>query len=171
MSGEPLSLPIEPLTKAAFAPFGTVIEAEGAERLSINQGTTERFHALAQLDVGEDGGIPILSIFKAQARAFPIQIVMMERHPLSSQAFFPLSFHDWLVVVSTQPHPKALRAFLARGDQGVQYARGVWHHPLLVMQPQQDFLVADRAGSGDNLQEHWFSAGQAAYLAHPRQTA
>ena len=40
----------------------------------------------------------------------------------------------------------------ARGDQGVNFHPGVWHHPLLVLQ-QQDFLVIDRGGAGDNLVE------------------
>ena len=53
----PPLLTLEPLTKAAFAPFGTVIETEGAPRLPINQGTTTRFDALAAIDAAH-GGIP-----------------------------------------------------------------------------------------------------------------
>ncbi|MBT6931252.1 MAG: ureidoglycolate lyase, partial [Proteobacteria bacterium] len=30
---------------------------------------------------------------------------------------------------------------------------GVWHHPLLVLVEQQDFIVIDRGGPGDNLVE------------------
>ena len=84
---------IVPLTKAAFAPFGDVIETDGAERLMINDGTTERFHNLADIDVGADGGQPMVSIFRG--RSWPkdnsgrIEIKMMERHPLGSQAFIP----------------------------------------------------------------------------------
>ena len=33
-----------PLTREAFAPFGDVIETEGAHHYPINQGTTERYH-------------------------------------------------------------------------------------------------------------------------------
>ena len=36
-------LDIQPLTKAAFAPFGDVIEADPATMRHINNGTTERF--------------------------------------------------------------------------------------------------------------------------------
>lgn len=148
----------EPLTREAFAPFGTVIETEGAEIIPINQGTTERFHALAELDVAAAGGRPILSLFRAQPRPVPIRLEIMERHPLGSQAFVPLAPRPWLVVVSAAevPTPDDLRAFLARGDQGVQYARNVWHHPLLVLDEAQDFLVADRLADDDNLEEHWF---------------
>ena len=145
-------LAIEPLTRAAFAPFGTVIETAGAESFPINAGTTTRFHALAEADPGPDGRA-ILSIFRGTRRPAPIEIKMLERHPLGSQAFFPLSSEDWLVVVAEQPIAQVLRCFRARGDQGVQYARGVWHHPLLVLVAAQDFLVVDRDGPGENLEE------------------
>ena len=41
----------EPLTAAAFAPFGDVIELAGAKQFPINAGTTIRFHDLAKVDV------------------------------------------------------------------------------------------------------------------------
>ena len=143
----------EPLTAKAFTPFGTVIETAGAESFPINDGTTTRFHALARADPGSDGAA-IVSIFRARRRPQPVAIRMLERHPLGSQAFFPLSLHDWLVVVAAGGRPGAgdLRLFRARGDQGVQYARGVWHHPLLILTEQQDFLVVDRRGPGENLE-------------------
>ena len=143
-----------PLTGEAFAPFGTVIETAGAESFPINGGTTTRYHALAEADPGPSGAA-ILSIFRATRWPEPVEIRMLERHPLATQAFFPLSAEDWLVVVAGGERPTAddLRLFHARGDQGVQYGRGVWHHPLLVLAEQQDFLVVDRQGSGENLEE------------------
>lgn len=154
----------EPLTKAAFAPFGTVIELDGAETFMINEGTTQRFHALASLDVQADEGEGILSVFRASAHTFPIELSMMECHPLGSQAFVPLNQDaPWLVVAAPGPLPTAetCRAFIARGDQGVQYARGVWHHPLLSLTDNADFLVADRKGPGENLQEVAFDGAPA----------
>jgi len=144
----------EPLTADAFAPFGTVIETAGAESFPINDATTTRFHALATADPGPEGAA-IVSIFRATRRPRPVAVGMLERHPLGSQAFFPLSPEDWLVVVAEGGRPTAdeLRLFRAGGDQGVQYARGVWHHPLLVLAERQDFLVVDRRGPGDNLEE------------------
>ncbi len=142
----------EPLTAAAFAPFGQVLRTEGAEQFSINQGTTTRFHALSTVETGPEGRA-ILSIFRARRRPDPIAITLLERHPLGSQAFMPLTPEDWLVVVAGQPEASALRCFQARGDQGVQYATNVWHHPLLVLAPQQDFLIVDRSGPGENLEE------------------
>src|SRR5215469_9326479 len=93
-------LHLEPLTRAAFAPFGDVIELTGARHFPINGGTTERFHDLAAIDVSEAGGRAIVSVFRAQPRAWPVEIAMMERHPLGSQAFVPLGDVDYAVVVA-----------------------------------------------------------------------
>ena len=149
-------LAIESLTKAAFAPYGEVMERAGAEMRSINEGTTDRLHALAAVEVGD--GRSIVSIFAARRRAFPLEIRMLERHPLGSQCFFPLQPADWLVVVGEFsgdiPH---LRCFRARGDQGVNYGVGIWHHPLLILRETQDFLVVDRDGAGVNCEERAFA--------------
>jgi ureidoglycolate lyase len=144
----------EPLTAKAFAPFGTVIETAGAASFTINGGTTTRFDALATADPGP-GGAAIISIFRATRWPQPVGIKMLERHPLASQAFFPLSPDAWLIVVAQGERPTAadLRLFRARGDQGAQYATGVWHHPLLILTERQDFLVVDRQGPGENLEE------------------
>ena len=80
---------------------------------------------------------------------------MMERHPLGSQAFVPLSDAPYLIVVAPAGDldPAKLRAFSTRGWQGVNYARGVWHHPLLALERVSDFLVVDRGGEGPNCDE------------------
>ena len=44
------TLDIQPLNKKVFAPFGTVIETDGAKQISINQGTTTRFDAISAVD-------------------------------------------------------------------------------------------------------------------------
>ncbi len=153
------ALAIEPLTKAAFAPWGEVIERDGAAIRIINDGTTDRLHALAGVDVAGGGGRPIISIFAGRRRPFPLAVAMLERHPLGSQSFFPLQAADWLVVVGhVEAGSPMLRCFRARGDQGVNYAVGAWHHPLLILVPQQDFLVVDRDGPGDNCEEVAFPA-------------
>ena len=147
-----------PVTADAFAPYGDVLDRSLAERRTINEGTATRFHRMAAAEA--EGGGAVVSIFRGTSRGFPFGIRMMERHPLGSQAFFPLSPRDWLAVVAPdaggEPDPAGLECFLVRGDQGVQYGRGVWHHPLLVLEEEQDFLVVDRDGPGGNLVEHAF---------------
>jgi ureidoglycolate lyase len=142
-------LAIEPLTAEAFKPFGDLIEAtDNAQHFTINQGFAERFHRLAQVDVTTDGGQPAISIFKARARALPLQLSVLEKHPFGSQAFMPLSGHGYVVVVALggdAPDLATLKCFMASAQQGVNYAKGTWHHPLLALQ-DGDFLVMDRAG-------------------------
>ncbi len=142
-----------PLTRETFEAFGAVIETHGAESFAINKGTTERFHALAQSDVGQ--GETILSVFRGQPFEPPVSIGMMERHPLGTQAFMPLQNRPWLIVVAPDKDgkPGQPQAFLAQGSQGVQYARNVWHHPLISLEVVSDFLVVDRLGDGNNLEE------------------
>ncbi|WP_343670111.1 ureidoglycolate lyase [Paraburkholderia heleia] len=148
-------LHLEPLTREAFAPFGDVIELEGARHFPINGGTTERFHDLAAIDVHEAGGRPIVSVFRAQLRAWPVEIAMMERHPLGSQAFVPLGDAGYAVVVAPAGafDPAGLRAFWAGRGRGVNYAKGVWHHPLLAFGRVSDFVVIDRGGTQPNCDE------------------
>lgn len=132
--------------------------------MSINEGTTERFHDLAGVDVSAEGGSPLISIFRGQPRPQPIAIRMVERHPLGSQAFIPMQDQDWFVVVAASdevPQVSELRAFHATGRQGVNYRAGVWHHPLLVLRPDSDFLVVDRGGRGQNCDEVWFDGNGA----------
>jgi ureidoglycolate lyase len=151
-------LDIQPLTKAAFAPFGEVIEADPDTMRYINNGTTERFHALASADVVGEGARVIINLFRGQPRDFPYTVGMMERHPFGSQSFSPISGRPFLVVVSEDESGKPGRpqVFLARGDQGVNYGRNVWHHPLMSLGAVSDFLVVDRDGPGNNLEEYFF---------------
>jgi ureidoglycolate lyase len=156
MSETMIRLEAEPLTRAAFAPFGDVIAAdEAARHFTINAGNTVRYHDLATIEAGEHGRV-IVSIFRGAPRTLPFTVAMMERHPLASQAFVPLSGRPYLVVVApagAAPTAAALRLFVARADQGVNYAPGVWHHPLLALEATSDFLVIDRAGDGANCDE------------------
>jgi ureidoglycolate lyase len=156
----PHTLRVEPLTHATFAAFGDVIDVASAETVyTINEGTAQRFHDLARIDTGADRGHPIVSLFRAQARALPFVVRMLERHPLGSQGFMPLGPHPYLVVVS-ESLDTIPRAFLAQPGQGVNLHRGVWHHPLLALDATSDFLVIDRGGPGANCDEvelaaHW----------------
>ena len=148
-------LDVRPLSKGEFASFGDVVETGGAELRMINGGSTERFHDLATVDVTAGGGRAIVSLFRGQPFAPPIDIAMMERHPLGSQMFFPLAARPFLAVVAPDEggKPGAPVAFLCPQGKGVNYAPNVWHHPLLSLDAVSDFLVVDRDGPGNNLEE------------------
>ena len=144
----------EPLTAAAFAPYGDVIEVANARQVrEINYGNTRRFHHLAEIEVGE--GTPLVSIFRSTPLSRPISLKVMEVHPLGSQAFVPLSGRPYLVVVAGPGEFCAdnLRVFLAGPQQGVNYHKGCWHHYSLALDEESDFLVIDRDGPGNNCLE------------------
>ncbi len=147
-----------PLTAAAFAAYGEVIEARGAPDMIINQGACGRHHDRATLDFG--GGRAGISVLASRPRDLPLTLRMMERHPLGSQAFLPLSADPFLAVVAEDADgaPGRPEAFLAAPGQGVNYRRGVWHGVLTPLGRAAHFAVVDRIGEGDNLEEHWFDA-------------
>lgn len=144
------TLDVEPLTREAFTPFGEVIETEGAQTLPVTKDVAERFHALAKVDVTDTA--PLISIFRAKAQSLPVTVDLLERHPLGSQAFIPLSPMSWLVVVALMQEDGKLgdlRVFRPAAGQGINLARGTWHGPLLSLDAG-DFLTVDRGGT-DNL--------------------
>ncbi len=146
----------EPLTAAAFAPYGDVLECGTAKELrNINYGNTERFHDLARLDLGAQNGQPLVSIFRSKPLPRPIAVKVMERHPLSSQAFYPLDNRPYMVVVAEagEFNSSRLRAFLAGPKQGVNYAKGTWHHYSLALDAVSAFMVIDRGGPEKNCDE------------------
>ncbi len=154
------SLTIEPLTKASFEPFGQVIETEGSDHFPINNGSTQRFHQLATVELNRQEDEAIISIFRADTLSYPLEIKMLERHPQGSQAFIPMERQRFLIVVAPpadQPDPDEIRAFISNGRQGLNYGKGVWHHPILALENGSDFLIVDRKGEGNNCDEHFFA--------------
>ena len=142
----------KPLTAAAFAPFGDVIEARGTSE-TINYGATQKFAELAAIQSGPEGRA-VVHLYRSTPPPYPFALRVMENHPLGSQLFMPLG-RPFLVVVAPRGafDPQAIVAFAVRPDQGVNIAPGVWHHYSLALGAPSDFLVVDRDGPGDNLQE------------------
>lgn len=148
----------EPLAADVFAPFGDLLEASGKPDRLINRGLCGRWHDRARLDFSE--GRAGISLFKAEPRALPYPLEMVERHPDGSQAFLPMSEHPFLVIVAEDEagRPGRPRAFLTRPGQGVNLHRGTWHGVLTPLHAPGLFAVVDRIGDGANLEEHWFDA-------------
>lgn len=146
----------ELLTRAAFAPYGDVIEMSGAPDKIINQGMCGRHHDLAKLDFAD--GRAGISVFDAKARQFPHVVELVERHPDGSQAFIPVSPVRFLVVVADDMGgtPANLKAFVTGPGQSINLHRGVWHGVLAPIRSPGQFVVIDRIGDGPNLEEYWF---------------
>ena len=93
------------------------------------------------------------------ATQIPFKIDMLERHPHGSQSFIPLQQQKFIIIVALpldqkQPNEQQIYAFLSNGKQGVTYNQGVWHHPLITLEENSDFLVVDRIGGGHNCDVH-----------------
>ncbi len=151
-----LEIKAVPLTAEAFAPFGDVLEVNGAPSKVINQGLCGRYHDLARLDFSD--GRAGISIFDAEARDLPLKLDLVERHPDGSQAFLPMTEHPFLVIVARDAGgiPSEPKAFLALSGQGVNYHRNTWHGVLTPLHAPGRFAVVDRIGEGANLEEYWF---------------
>src|SRR5919109_917405 len=101
-----IDIPVRPLTRDAFKAYGDVLQVGDSRHYTINQGWAERYADMAELDLLEGEGKPNIGIVRAKARPVPFQIMLMERHPLSSQMFIPLAPRPFLVVF---PPPGELR--------------------------------------------------------------
>lgn len=152
-----LTIKLEPLTAEAFKAFGDVVEIEGAEHFPINQGTVERHNDLATVDIGGEEGRTLVSIVTCNEQSsLPYTLPLIERHPLGSQSFIPMSNVPIVVAVaepSESPQPEQIRAFISNGFQGVNYHRNVWHMPMLFLDKDQRMIVVDRGGKGNNCDE------------------
>jgi ureidoglycolate lyase len=153
------TLRAEPLTKEAFAPFGQVIEVDGAHHYPINAGNCERYHDLAKVEVAGPAARSLISLLRSRGFTLPLELKLVERHPLGSQAFYPLSQNPFLVVVAPDEAglPGTPRAFITAPGQGVNIAINTWHGVLTPIGPEAEFLCVDRGGDGNNLEEHVFT--------------
>ena len=159
------NISIEQLDINIFSKFGDIIQKKNALELrSINQGTTTRYHNISKLSLESKNGNSSISIFSGSPRDVPIEIKIMEKHPIASQSFLPIQDYDWLIVVCEEknelPDLSTLRCFQVDGDTGITYNKNIWHHPLLVKK-KQDFWVIDRINdlenSSINLKEYNFN--------------
>lgn len=148
---------IQPLTPEDFAPFGEILDTAGAPDKLINQGLCGRYHDRATLDFTEAGRAGI-SLFRSELCSLPVTLELMERHPLGSQAFLPMSMDGFLVVVAPDDagKPGTPLAFRTAPGQGINFHRNTWHGVLTPLSGSGLFAVVDRIGGGENLQEHRF---------------
>ena len=121
----------------------------------INQGLCGRYHDRATMTQIE--GKAGISLFDAEPRSLPYQLDLLERHPLGSQAFLPMTEHPFLVIVAHDNggRPDTPLAFITEPHMGVNYHANIWHGVLTPLHAPGRFAVIDRIGSGANLEEFW----------------
>ena len=141
------------ITRKNFSKFGELINTKNKKPISINNGYARRFHDLGKINTSSNKGNPIISIFSAKKRNFPMKINMMEKHPLGSQAFIPMKETSFIVFVAPrgkEPDVNKIKSFIVPKQTGINYKPGIWHFPLISMK-NMNFLVIDRKGIGNNL--------------------
>ena len=151
-----ITLKVEPLTREIFAPYGEVIETlrDGAQ--TMNSARFERFDDLCNVDMADNGRVSVSIARCRTPTSLPLRLDVLERHPLGSQAFIPLSPCKMIIVVAPPGESvdvSELRAFVTNGRQGFNYKRGAWHMPLISFQAGQEYLVIDRGGTEANCEE------------------
>ncbi|TPX63575.1 ureidoglycolate lyase [Chytriomyces confervae] len=150
----------EPLTRASFAAFGSVIEVPAGSdadsiRSSANQSSAAKYSPISVLGhsyAKADKVQPVMSLFHCNPRALSnaggqsiYTLSLLERHAHTTQTFIPMGLSPldtqtrFLVIVAPyqlnedRPDWTKVRAFVARGNQGVTYGVGVWHAPMVVI--------------------------------------
>jgi len=146
------------ISRSNFSLYGDLVSTDDIKPMNINEGYAKRFDNLVNLDTSKDSGKTIVSIFSALKRTFPMKIHMMEKHPLSTQAFIPMKETTFLAFVAPSgesPEIDKIQSFIIPPKMGINYKTGIWHFPLISTE-NINFLVIDRKGSGDNLIIHKF---------------
>jgi ureidoglycolate lyase len=153
---------IEPLTAAAFAPFGRLIAARDARAdyraASGTQGWSVPF----------ESGRPLLSVLRTPY--LELRFTKMERHLHVSQAFVPLGGAPAVVAVAAPtpdrslPRVEDIRAFLLDGSTGYVLHLGTWHsldrYPLAP--PETTFLMITDHETQNDLLESYAGRGRPA---------
>ena len=152
MNAELLSLRIRSLTRIEFAPFGQVLD--------FAPGDESRRNFAAELFNGRSSARANLRVQHTNPTPLPHIASVIERHRYSSQLFAPLSGSPYLVVVfpSAEDESPVLsrgRAFIARGDQAINYGYGTWHHSFVALQRPGTFLML-RWDDGTGADEDFF---------------
>ena len=131
-------LRIQPLTRIGFAPFGQVLD--------FVPGDLARRNFAAALFNGRSSAKPNLRVQRSDPTPLPYIATRIERHVHSSQLFAPLSGTPYLVAVFPSAEDGAPRltegsAFMARGDQAINYNRRSWHHAFTALERPGTFLM------------------------------
>jgi len=157
-----MKLDIQKITKDNFALYGDVITIKNKSSEVINNNTTQSFFDLANIEIlGEDNNAR-LNIFNAKKRIFPLNIDMLEMHPLSSQVFLPMSAIDFITLVTPidiKPDINKIECFKISNGDGINFKSGVWHFPLISIQDAK-FITIDKKNAEKNIEIYQFTENE-----------
>lgn len=151
----PIKIAAQVLTAALFSAYGEVVEVSGKKGADMNDGRAQRYLQNIHLQ-GHQTHPPELYLSEVSPSSGPIVMQYLERHPRSTQAFLPMRAQCYLVCVclsdaAGNPRQDTLRAFVATGEQGVNYGLGTWHYPIVAIGAPALFsvLMWSEDGKGD----------------------
>jgi ureidoglycolate lyase len=133
------------LTPEDFAPFGAVIASRSEPSRPCNHDTGQAWDELALLEsLRGESAKATASLFRLAPHLEPrLEVRWLERHPHSTQLFAPMNAGRYLVVVALggdAPDLSTLAAFIGEARQAMTYAPGVWHHPMVALDREIDFV-------------------------------
>lgn len=161
-----------PLTYEEFSSYGSVIQGweystsapKGIPVTRANQDTAAKFHRLAKLPSGRDLSIAqVRDLPQLDVRSGAIFNVAKLEQSSGTLGIMPQglgaapgetslkSGGAYLVVVAAsggdgKPDVSTLRAFMVTAAQGVVYAEGTWHAPLITLNAAMDYACLESAG-------------------------
>lgn len=143
----PPTVPLRAISAATFAPYGRLLDTPGA--------MARRDFAAAVASL-RPAARPNLALVRAPLAPAHLEVREMERHPFSTQAFFPLDVAEYLIVVAPAdrhgaPLPQRAEAFRVPGTQGISYDAGTWHCGMTTLRGAGLFaLLVFEDGSPDD---------------------
>jgi ureidoglycolate lyase len=111
-----------------------------------NLGTALRFDDVVDC-VNTRGPRAALKVKVFRSRPVPRErraLALLEKHPCSTQLFIPMNASRYIALVALgadRPDLGTLAAFVVEGARGISYGPGVWHHPMLTLDAETDFVV------------------------------
>tara|TARA_B110000438_G_C15657748_1_gene582449 strand:- start:97 stop:591 length:495 start_codon:yes stop_codon:yes gene_type:complete len=157
-----MKLDIKKINKDNFLSYGDLITIRNKNSEHINNNTTQSFFDLANIEIlGEDNNAR-LNIFSTKKRTFPLNIDMLEMHPLSSQVFLPMIKTDFIVLVAPiniKPDINKIECFKISNGDGINFKSRVWHFPLISIQDAK-FITIDKKDSNKNIEIYKFNENE-----------
>ncbi|EPY51469.1 ureidoglycolate hydrolase [Schizosaccharomyces cryophilus OY26] len=145
----------KPFTSENFSPYGTVVQPkDNGPMVVANGGTATKYLGVSEsVNNYSKSSTPSFkatwnffstkpSVVPADEDSPAFQIKVLERHPYTTQTFIPLcrdaEEDSYLVAVAPDapdglPDWDHVEIFVAKGYQGVTYAAGVWHAPMVTI--------------------------------------
>lgn len=152
------TLSATPIDAERYALYGAVVAAHGGVTPRIaNHGAALAWDGLATLlDTRGPAAAIHASLFRCKPlEGISLDIRRLERHPRSTQLFVPMNATRYLIVVALgedDPDWSTLAAFVVGPTQAITYGPGIWHHPMVALATETDFvnIVGSALREGDS---------------------